>query len=64
MKEITEINRLIAAAQDELAVTDARRSAILEQMEKLKQEREQINKVSPESLPLDNIDTSNNRLIE
>jgi hypothetical protein len=49
MKNIAEIERKIISAQKELAELDARRSALLERIKQLKEERDLITKASAPS---------------
>ena len=49
MKNITEIEREIISAQKELAELDARKSALLEMIKKLQEERDLIDKASTSS---------------
>ncbi|MCJ7570184.1 MAG: DEAD/DEAH box helicase [Anaerolineales bacterium] len=64
MRTITEIDRMLAAAEEELDSLDSRRKAILEQIDKLKRELALLGKESSESLDDFGKSTINNQSSE
>jgi len=53
MKDVTEIDKMVAEAEKELARLEARRSSVLETIKKLKQEKDRVSRFSPKPLDHD-----------
>lgn len=50
MKDVTEIDKMVAEAEKELAWLEARRSSVLETIKKLKEEKDRVSKFPPKPL--------------
>ncbi len=50
MKDVTEIDKMVAEAEKELARLEARRSSVLETIKKLKEEKDRVSRFSPKPL--------------
>lgn len=53
MKDVTEIDKMVAEAEKELARLEARRSSVLETIKKLKEEKDRVSRFSPKPLDHD-----------
>ena len=53
MKDVTEIDKMVAEAEKELARLEARRSSVLETIKKLKEEKDRVSRFSPKPLDRD-----------
>jgi len=53
MKDVTEIDKMVAEAEKELARLETRRSSVLETIKKLKEEKDRVSRFSPKPLDHD-----------
>jgi len=53
MKDVTEIDKMVAEAEKELARLEARRASVLETIKKLKEEKDRVSRFSPKPLDHD-----------